>query len=417
MWGIPAFLFFFAFLHRVAPGVIVKDIMQAFNASGEIIGLLSAMYFYAYAGFMIPAGLLIDSFGVRRVVAGGSAIMGLGSLAMGLAASETVLMGGRFLVGTGATVTFIGALKVAANWFPPSHFGTLAAVTATVGIVGALGGTAPLAGLVVLTGWRGAFTTIAVATLLGAAACFLVVRDHPPGAAAATAAPCFATVMRGMLHVLTNRHTWPPFLTFFFAYAAMGNLMLWAIPFLRDIYGLSMTRAAAYASTISFALLFSAPLTGYLSDQVLRRRKLPYTVLSFSLLILWVAFAYSVGTVPLWEVAALLFGMGTVSGAFVLTWPLGREVNPPHLAGTAVAVANMGGFLGAALTQKYVGWVLDVGWAGTMAEGARVYPVAAYAGAFKVCAAFALIAACMSLFLRETRGQNIYHELYPSRGG
>ena len=65
MWGIPAFVFFFAFLHRVAPGVIVKEIMQAFGISGAIIGLLSAMYFYAYAGFMIPAGLLIDSFGPR----------------------------------------------------------------------------------------------------------------------------------------------------------------------------------------------------------------------------------------------------------------------------------------------------------------------------------------------------------------
>jgi MFS family permease len=118
MWSIPAFLFFFAFLHRVAPGVIVKEIMQAFNASGEIIGLLSAMYFYAYAGFMIPAGLLIDSFGVRSVVAGGSALMGLGTLAMGLAPSEALLMTGRFVVGMGATVTFIGTLKVAANWFP-----------------------------------------------------------------------------------------------------------------------------------------------------------------------------------------------------------------------------------------------------------------------------------------------------------
>ena len=84
MWAIPASLFFFAFLHRVAPGVIVKDIMQAFGASGEIIGLLSAMYFYAYAALMIPAGLLIDSFGVRRVVAAGSAVMGLGSLAMAI---------------------------------------------------------------------------------------------------------------------------------------------------------------------------------------------------------------------------------------------------------------------------------------------------------------------------------------------
>src|SRR3990172_4499953 len=148
MWGIPASLFFFAFLHRVAPGVIVKDIMQAFGASGEIVGLLSAMYFYAYAAFMIPAGLLIDSFGVRRVVAAGSAVMGLGSLAMGLAASQPVLFTGRFLVGMGATVTFIGALKIAASWFPPSPFGTLSAVTATVGVLGALAGTVPLAGLV-----------------------------------------------------------------------------------------------------------------------------------------------------------------------------------------------------------------------------------------------------------------------------
>ena len=38
--------------------------MQAFGATGAIVGLLSSMYFYCYAGFMIPAGLLID--GVRR---------------------------------------------------------------------------------------------------------------------------------------------------------------------------------------------------------------------------------------------------------------------------------------------------------------------------------------------------------------
>ena len=48
-----------------------------------------------------------------------------------------------------------------------------------------------------------------------------------------------------------------------------------------------------------------------------------------------------------------------------------------------------------------------------MAEGARVYPAAAYAGAFKLCSVFVLIAAGLSLLLRETRGRNIYHELYP----
>jgi MFS family permease len=413
MWGIPAFLFFFGFLHRVAPGVIVKEIMQAFNATGAIVGLMSAMYFWAYAGFMIPAGVLIDGFGVRRVVAAGSVVMGLGTLVMGIADSQFVLMTGRFLVGMGATVTFIGCLKIAADWFPLSHFGTLSAVTATVGVLGALGGTLPLAALVAAAGWRRAFILIAVLTFAGAAACFLFVRDHPVGAAPGARVSSLGPVLHGLVKVLGNWHTWPPFLTFFFSYSAISNLMLWTVPFLRDVYGLSNTRAAAYASAVAWALLVSAPLTGYLSDRVLRRRKLPYAALSGGSLILWLAFAATAGTPTLGGLAVLLFGMGAVGGAFVLTWPIGREVNPPHLAGTAVAVTNMAGFVGAALTQKYVGGVLDAGWTGAMVEGARVYPVSAYAGAFKVCAAFALVAAGTSLLLRETRGQNIYHELRP----
>ena len=94
MWGIPALLFLIAFFHRVAPGVIAKDLMQAFHATGAIVGLLSSTYFYAYAGLMIPAGLLIDAFGVRRVVAAGGAVMGIGTLAMGMAVSSAPLFAG-----------------------------------------------------------------------------------------------------------------------------------------------------------------------------------------------------------------------------------------------------------------------------------------------------------------------------------
>jgi fucose permease len=75
-WSIPAAVFLIAFVHRAAPGVIARELMETFHATGAIVGLLSAMYFYAYAGFMVPAGLLIDALGVRAVVAMGSAVMG-----------------------------------------------------------------------------------------------------------------------------------------------------------------------------------------------------------------------------------------------------------------------------------------------------------------------------------------------------
>ena len=412
MWGIPALLFLIAFFHRVAPGVIAKDLMQAFHATGAFVGLLSSTYFYAYAGLMIPAGLLIDAFGVRRVVAAGGAVMGMGTLAMGMAASSAPLFAGRFAVGLGATVTFIGTLKIAATWFPPSHFGTLSAITATVGILGSLIGTYPLASLVALTGWRGAFWLIGLGTMALALLCFAVVRDRPPATAeAATPLPALHHVVRGTLEVLANPHTWPPFLAFFCLYAAMGNVMLWAVPYLRDVYGLSTTHAALYATATSLALLFSGPLTGFLSDRVVKRRKLPYTVLTACSFALWLLFVVTLGALPLGGVYALFFAMGVVGGAFVLTWPLGREVNPPHLAGIAVAVVNLGGFLGAALTQGPLGAVLDARWAGLTLDGARVYPLEAYRAAFGLCALFVLAALVTTFFFRETEGRNIYDRL------
>lgn len=409
MWAIPAALFLIAFFHRVAPGVIAKELMRAFDATGTLIGLLSAAYFYAYAGFMIPGGVLIDAYGVRRVVAAGGAVMGLGTLMMALATSTGLLFSGRVLVGAGATVTFVGVLKIASVWFPASRFGTLSALSATVGVGGSLVGTAPLAWLAEAIGWRGAFVLTGAVTLAMSVLCVWLVRDRPAATMATpeVLAPHLRAVMRGMLQVLRNPRTWPPFLTFFFLYSAMGNLLLWSVPYLRDVYSLSTSRAAGYASAVSLALLVAAPLTGRVSDRV-RRRKAPYTMLTAGLGILWVVFVVTLGSLPLWGVFALFLAMGTFSAAFVLTWPIGREVNPPHLAGVAVAVVNLGGFLGAALTQAPLGALLDARWGGAMVAGARAYPVEAYQATFGACTFMVLVAAVLSLWLRETYGANVF---------
>src|SRR5688500_3165418 len=120
MWSLPALLFLIAFFHRVAPGVMARELMQTFGVSGTVIGLLSATYFYSYAGFMVPAGLLIDAFGVRKVVAAGGAVMGAGTLLVGGASASAALFTGRFAVGQSATVSFIGALTIAATCLPTS---------------------------------------------------------------------------------------------------------------------------------------------------------------------------------------------------------------------------------------------------------------------------------------------------------
>ena len=100
--------------------------------------------------------------------------------------------------------------------------------------------------------------------------------------------------------------------------------------------------------------------------------------------------------------------MGLAGAAFVLVWPIGREVNPPHLDGVAVAVVNLGGFLGRRSPRDRSApcW-MRVG--GALVDGARRYPVEAYRAGFGVCAALAG-AAALCLLMQETRGRNIYEE-------
>jgi MFS family permease len=409
VWGIPAFLFLVAFFHRAAPGVFVKELMQAFGTTGSTIGLLSATYFYAYAGLMIPAGVLLDRLGVRWVVTGGGLVMGAGTALMALALGSAPLFAGRFLVGAGASVMFVGALKIATAWFPASYFATLSAATAAVGVLGGLVGTVPLAWLAGTFGWRGALGAVGIVTLVGALLCLAFVRDQPPEHRGLRApVPGWPEVLTGLGRVLGNRHTWPPFLAFFFLYSATNNLLFWVVPCLRDVYGLGMADAAFYATAVSLALFVAGPLTGFVSDRVLRRRRLPYTVLTAIQFVAWLVFVMTLGRLPLAGLYALLFAMGLVSGALVLTWPLGREVNPPHLAGIAVATVNLGGFAGAALTQGPLGALLDARWAGEAVRGARIYPVEAYRASFAASAILILCACVVSLFFRETRGRNVY---------
>src|SRR2546428_8530954 len=87
----------------------------------------------------------------------------------------------------------------------------------------------------------------------------------------------------------------------------MGNLFLWAVPFLRDVYGLSTTPAATIAAATSIALLGSAPLTGLVSDSAARRRKSPYVPPSVAPLCVWGLLLGPPRAAPRLAVGALLF--------------------------------------------------------------------------------------------------------------
>ena len=111
---------------------------------------------------------------------------------------------------------------------------------------------------------------------------------------------------------------------------------------------------------------------------------------------------------PLWATYTLFAVMGLATAGFSLTWACAKEVNPPLLSGMATSVVNVGVFLGPAILQPLVGWVMDRSWQGAMDGGARLYSAADYRTGLLLMAAFAAMGAVATFFVRETGCRNVW---------
>ena len=183
IWVIAAGFYAYGFFQRVAPSVIVDDLMLAFALDATLLGTLSAAYFYTYAALQVPLGVLIDRVGAKRILALGALAAAIGGILFALAGGLTAALAARALIGAGVAVAYIGTLKLVGAWFPLERFGLLAGLTLAAGTAGAVGAQVPLALVVEAFGWRPTLLAMGVFGLLLAALILMVVRDAPRPAA------------------------------------------------------------------------------------------------------------------------------------------------------------------------------------------------------------------------------------------
>src|SRR2546422_5839310 len=276
---VPASLYVFSWVHRVAPAVVAADLMRAFSITAAALGNLAAIYPYVFAAMALVAGSLADTLGPRWTIALGGVTMGLGAALFGLAPTFGVAYAGRLLVGLGASVMLIAWLSLAAAWFRPDEFATISGWTQTVGNVGALLAASPLALLVEAVGWRETFVVIGGVTLVLAAVAAGCIRDHPGAMGlapvnpdrAAQRAPALGEVLRGVPEVMRNPRTWPPIITAGGMYATVITFLgLWGVLYLTQVYGLARLDAATVVSMLAVGTAIGAPVVGWLSDRWLR---------------------------------------------------------------------------------------------------------------------------------------------------
>ncbi|HET7253318.1 MAG TPA: MFS transporter, partial [Xanthobacteraceae bacterium] len=162
---------------RNSIGVIAPNLAAELVLSPAEIGLLSSAFFLVFAAVQIPLGMALDRFGPRLCLMVGAAITVVGTVVFALAASPSVLIFGRALLGMGTAGSLVASLAVYAQRFPPERFATLTGLQVGIGTLGTLMATAPLAMSTAAIGWRVSFLAVGAFTLVVAVLIATVVRD------------------------------------------------------------------------------------------------------------------------------------------------------------------------------------------------------------------------------------------------
>jgi sugar phosphate permease len=405
-----ALCYMLAYFHRMAPAAIATDLQQSFHASGAALGALAAAYFYTYTVMQIPVGVMADTVGIRKIVAIGAALAGAGSVLFGMADTLAVATMGRVLVGLGVSSMFISLMKLNSVWFHDRHFGTVGGMSLMLGNLGSVLAATPLVWAVTHTSWRNVFVAVGLFSIVLAVLVWFLVRSHPGEAGLPSMRELEGKEAHplhhghwydGLLKVMKNRASWPGFWPnlgvggSLFAFAG-----LWGVPYLRDVYGMERTVAANHTMLLLFSFAVGALLIGMLSDRLGKR--VPVIVGGIAVYVLcWIPIVFAWHLPP--SLSYTLFAlMGLGASGFTLTWASVKEVNPPALSGMATSVVNTGTFLGAAVLQPLVGWVMDQGWDGRQLAGARVYSEQNYQTGLGIMLAFAIVGLLGALTIRET---------------
>ncbi len=388
--------FCYGFIHRVAPSVMVGELMAEFAVGAAVLGNLAALYFWAYAGLQIPVGVLLDRLGPRRLVAGAAAIAALGSVLFGLADSLAIAGLGRLLIGVGAAFSWVGCLTVATQMFAPARFPLLAGIAQTVGVAGAVFAQVPLALAMETQGWRGVNFGLGAVGIAIALGFWLVARDP-----AKSGGPGMG-LLAGLALVARNPQTWACALFSMSLTAPIQAFAgLWGVPYLQTAYGLDKVGAGQVTTFIFYGWIAGAVVFGLVMDRLGPRR----VAGSIGAGIATASFAatFCLPGLSLGAISGLLFLHGLSASVMLTGFVVGREQNPPAASGASYGLINTHVVGIGAVMQIIIGAVLDMSWGGAIANGARVYEPDAYRFAFLSLTVLGIAGFLAGLCFKEPR--------------
>ena len=359
IWALAAFFYFYEYLLRVSPNVMVPELMQAFNIDAAELGILVASFLAVYAPMQLPVGILMDRLGPRLLLTFASLGCGIGAFIFALSSSIGQAFAGRILIGLCSSFAFVGMVYVCSHWFEKERRALLVGLANSISMLGAFAGGGPLSIMVQKIGWRSSIIFWAFVGLVLAAVIYFVIRnDKQQDVDSKPAIETPNALLEGIKIFFSSLQNWINALVALLVYTvttAVGGL--WGAQFIQDAYGVKKEVASFAASMLFFGWVVGGPLMGFVSDR-LRNRKFIISLGSLAILLSFAPVIYFTNMSIFW-VYILIFLTGLFSSSQLICFTFATEINPHRVKGASIAITNFLVAIGGTVIQPLIGYLLQ----------------------------------------------------------
>ena len=362
IWAIIVYAWIANYLIRMALSALLPPIMTEFGLTYAQAGLLSATFFYAYTGMQLPAGVLGDRWGRKRMVLAGVLLSAGASIFTGLAGTLAVLFAARLATGLSQGLLFSNDRVIIAATTPRARIALGQGISfsgpglgTTLGLVlaGALGALLP---------WRDVFLLFSVPPLLAAWLLWRFVPEPPH----ATAAPDPAWPFR---RVLRTRDFWLLAVSGMVPIYVQFLLATWGPALFVEAGVDDLARSASLASLQGLTAPLGLLVSGLVADRLHARgyhRKVVIALALVGSVVAVLAMGLVIQGHGQRHGAAGLLTLALLATSFFIwccwgpAYAILGDLFPAAILGRAFGAFNTICFLGAVASPYVTGWLRDL---------------------------------------------------------